>query len=206
LVVTISAQARVIAPNIGEYCTFVRIIVRRILDIKRIIEDQYPGHWGRKRVLAKDEFLIREGTVESNLYYVESGSFRVYFIEGEQERTMRFGYAGTFISSLDSFLNQTPSKFHIQAIKKSVVLGIDHTSLIHLIEESAELQRLWIAALSELIGQHVDREIHMLTTTPLDRYQILLNRSPWIFQEVPHKYIASYLRMTPETLSRLQKS
>ena len=60
--------------------------------------------------------------------------------------------------------------------------------------------------LEELFAQQIEREIDILTHSPVERYKRVLERSPQLFQEIPAKYIASYLRMTPETLSRIQKS
>jgi hypothetical protein len=57
-----------------------------------------------------------------------------------------------------------------------------------------------------IIYDQFEREKDILTYSPLKRYQRVLKRSPQLFQEIPNKYIASYLRMSPETLSRLKKS
>ena len=64
----------------------------------------------------------------------------------------------------------------------------------------------WVNILQTLSLQQLDREIDLLTTSPKARYERVLERSPRLFQEIPHRYIANYLRMTPETLSRLKKS
>lgn len=64
----------------------------------------------------------------------------------------------------------------------------------------------WVNVLQTLSLQQLDREIDLLTTSPKARYERVLERSPRLFQEIPHRYIANYLRMTPETLSRLKKS
>ena len=63
-----------------------------------------------------------------------------------------------------------------------------------------------ISLIENLIVQQLEREIDILTTSPEERYNRVLKRSPKLFQQIPAKYIASYLRMTPETLSRIRKS
>ena len=73
-------------------------------------------------------------------------------------------------------------------------------------ENSPELERLWRIMMEEALLGRIEREIDLLTIAPQTRIQRLLNRSPHIFQIVPLKYIASYLRMTPETLSRNMKN
>lgn len=64
----------------------------------------------------------------------------------------------------------------------------------------------WMKILENLLLQQIEREIDILTNSPKERYLRVLKRSPLLFQEIPHKHIANYLRMSPETLSRLKKS
>jgi CRP-like cAMP-binding protein len=75
-----------------------------------------------------------------------------------------------------------------------------------LIENNRDLTKAWNQLLVELIQQQMEREKDLLTAAPSERYKRVLERSPQLFQEIPTKYIASYLRMTPETLSRIKKS
>ena len=65
---------------------------------------------------------------------------------------------------------------------------------------------LWTQILENLVIQQMEREIDILTNSPKERYLRVLKRSPQLFQEIPNKHIANYLRMSPETLSRLKKS
>ena len=68
-----------------------------------------------------------------------------------------------------------------------------------------ENARTWQALLEELILQLLEREKDLLTSSPAERYSRLLKRSPQLFQEISNRHIANYLRMSPETLSRLKK-
>ena len=77
---------------------------------------------------------------------------------------------------------------------------------IDFVNESSENQQIWISMLEDLVLQQIEREKDILTNSPKERYNRVLKRSPQLFQEIPNKYIANYLRMTPETLSRLKKS
>jgi CRP-like cAMP-binding protein len=64
----------------------------------------------------------------------------------------------------------------------------------------------WMGVLENLVLQQLEREIDILTNSPKERYLRVLKRSPQLFQEIPNRHIANYLRMSPETLSRLKKS
>lgn len=77
---------------------------------------------------------------------------------------------------------------------------------MELMESSAGNINLWNFILKDLIFQQMERERDLLTSSPFERYRRVLERSPQLFQEIPNRYIASYLRMTPETLSRMKKS
>ena len=69
----------------------------------------------------RNEYLKVKGSTDTNIYYVESGSLRVFIMDDYEEQTIRFGYKGNLIVSLDSFLTGKPSGLFIQAIKKSVI-------------------------------------------------------------------------------------
>ena len=158
------------------------------------------------RVLHKGEFLIREGDVEKNLYLVQSGALRVFYLTEFEELVIRFGYEGSMITSLSSFIKGTPSEFYIDAIRKTTLRVISKDSLMKLVNESAESLRQYTVLLESLVTQQIDREIDLLIPSPTERLKRVLQRSPNLFQEIPLKYIASYLRMTPETLSRIRNS
>jgi CRP-like cAMP-binding protein len=118
---------------------------------------------------------------------------------------VRFGYQDNLIVALDSFLTDQPSLFYIQAIKSAQVNVITKAKLKQFISVGQN-NILWIGILENLIMQQMNREIDILTSSPKERYKRVLARSPQLFQQIPHKYIANYLRMSAETLSRLKKS
>lgn len=155
--------------------------------------------------LERNEFLKVKGSVDTNIYYVESGSLSVFILDDCDEQIIRFGYQGNIIVSLDSFLTEKPSDFYIQAIKKTTVKVITKQQL-NLFLSKDENNMLWTKILENLVLQQMEREVDILTNSPKERYLRVLRRSPQLFQEVPNRYIANYLRMSPETLSRLKKS
>jgi CRP-like cAMP-binding protein len=155
--------------------------------------------------LERNEFLKVQGSIDTNLYYVESGSLRVFILDNCEEQVIRFGYKRNLLVSLDSFLSGKPSTLFIQAIKKTVVKVINKQQIDKFLENDGN-KLLWTKILENLILQQMDREIDILTSSPKERYERVLKRSPQLFQEIPNKHIANYLRMSPETLSRLKKS
>ncbi|MFP9112654.1 Crp/Fnr family transcriptional regulator [Flavobacterium sp. RHBU_3] len=153
--------------------------------------------------LNRNGYLKEGGSIDTNVYYIESGSIKVFVLDEGEEQIIRFGYKNNLVVSLDSFLTGKPSAFYIQAIKKTVVKVVTKAQMDNFLQQDAN-RNWWISVLENLVVQQMEREVDILTTSPLERYRRVMGRSPQLFQEIPHRYIASYLRMTPETLSRLK--
>jgi CRP-like cAMP-binding protein len=161
---------------------------------------------GQQKVALRGQFILKAGEVERNLYFVKSGAIRVFYLTEFDEQIIRFGYKGSLINSLSSFINQKPSEFYIEAIRKTTLQVISREKLYQLVNENETSLKQYILLLETLITQQIDREIDLLITSPSERLKRVLSRSPNLFQEIPLKYIASYLRMKPETLSRIRNS
>lgn len=155
--------------------------------------------------LERNEFLKVKGSIDTNIYYVDSGSLSVFILDECEEQVIRFGYQGNIIVALDAYLTGKPSDFYIQAIKKTTVKVITKLQMDNFLNKE-ENNLLWTKILEDLVLQQMEREIDILTSSPKERYRRVLKRSPKLFQEIPNRYIANYLRMSPETLSRLKKS
>lgn len=153
---------------------------------------------------AKNEYLSEEGSINNDLFFVISGAVRAIYVSDKEEFTIRFGYKDSVIASLDSFLTNAPSNFFIQALRKTEVYTINRNDYFKFIHSSEQLLAIHAKLMEGLVVNMLDREIDLLTSSPMERYNRLMKRSPQVFQEIPLKYIASYLRMTPETLSRLR--
>ncbi|WP_196894424.1 Crp/Fnr family transcriptional regulator [Aureivirga marina] len=162
--------------------------------------------WEEEIYLKRNEFLKEENTTDSNLYYIISGSLRIFIRDNSEEKTIRFGYEKNIIAALDSFIHEGKSVYCIQALKKTTLKRIYKKTFMNFIQKSEENKSFWGSILLYHILQQMEREKDLLIASPLERYQRVLKRSPQLFQEIPHKFIANYLRMSPETLSRLKKS
>lgn len=162
--------------------------------------------WDDTIELKRNELLKQENTIDTNIYYVVEGSLRIYVMEEIEDHTIRFGYKGSLIAALDSYITQRSSPLLIQALKRTTLKKVSKEKLEKIIISSTEYTHVWIKVWQDFALQQMEREIDILTTSPRERYLRVLKRSPHLFQIIPHKYIAAYLRMTPETLSRLKKS
>lgn len=162
--------------------------------------------WEKEIEINRNEYLATPGDFNTNMYFVIDGSLRVFIEDEIEEHTIRFGYKDSFITALDSFLKDIPTTFYIQAIKKCTLKVISKENYLKCINASSENQAIWQQLLQEFVFQQIERENDLIIYSPQKRFERVFKRSPHLFQEIPQKYIASYLRMTPETLSRILKN
>ncbi len=178
------------------------------MDIIRAIRDKIDmqGLWSKEILLQRNDFLLQEGSIEKYIYFIDEGTLRIFISDPDGEQVIRFGYKGSLITALDSFLTGNPTGLNLQAIKRCKLKALEKKAFEKLVSGSHENTKLYLVILEQLVIQQMEREVDILTSSPARRYERVLKRSPHLFQEIPSRYIASYLRMTPETLSRLKKS
>jgi len=160
--------------------------------------------WQETRIVTRNEYLSVKGKINTDLYYVSEGSLRIYVTDDAEEHTIRFGYKNSFLGALDSFITDQPTAYYIQALKRTELKVLSKDTFVNLVNATPENLKAWQQIMGQLIFQQMERELDLLTSSPQERYNRVLKRSPQLFQEIPNKYIASYLRMTPETLSRIK--
>jgi CRP-like cAMP-binding protein len=130
----------------------------------------------------------------------------VSFPHDGEDICVGFAYDGSWSGEYASFITRKPARFDVVAITDSVLLGIRYADLQRLYQEVPVMERFGRLILEEvLVGRGV-REVELLSLTAEERYRKLVARSPHLLQLVPQKDIASYLRMTPETFSRLRRT
>ncbi len=161
--------------------------------------------WQKSRHLQPKETLIDFHQTDSNLYYVESGFVRLFVVDNEgDEKNIGFGYANTFITSFQSFITGNPSLMSIEAISETKVISISRNNLSQLIAANTEIASWYQSIIENTLAGHIQRQIELLTLNPQERYEVFLKRSGKLINAIPLKHIASYLMITPETLSRVR--
>ncbi|MDX5442866.1 MAG: cyclic nucleotide-binding domain-containing protein, partial [Hymenobacteraceae bacterium] len=154
--------------------------------------DSFLSLWMKTVRLKRNDFLIQKGKTEQYLYFVNSGALRIYYPTELEEICVGFAYDNTLVCSFPSFVDNKPSEYAIQALKKCELIAIHKTDFQRFLNENLKFEQFWRQQLEKVILGRIDREIDLLLPEPEKRLQRLLNRSPHIFQLVPKKYIASY--------------
>ncbi len=158
-----------------------------------------------ERIFKKNEFLTKEKHFEKNIFFVKSGIVRfVTNINEDKEFTFDFGLPNDFVNSYRAYKENRKSEFSIQAISFVRVFYIDKESVEDILRRKPELSFFMITVLEQLLIKKTEREILLIKYTPQEIYQYLINREPYLIQNIPLKYIASYIGITPQALSRIR--
>jgi CRP-like cAMP-binding protein len=162
--------------------------------------------WNRQQTFNRGEFIVQAGEVETHVHFVLEGTQTIHYLENGKEICVGFGYPGTILIAYPSFITGKPSAFYIQAIKKTELLSLNHTDWEMLLEMIPKFKDLWYKLTQGALLGMMEREVELHIASNAERYQRLLKRSPKLLQQIPQRYVASYLKMEPETLSRLKKA
>lgn len=168
-------------------------------DIQQRLQDCFT-----KVVLPKNEFLITEGRVCRHLYFLEQGCLRGFYNLDGKEVTYWFGFENDFVTSFHSFITQQPAVENIQLMEGSVLWAISKEALAELLNEYHEAERLVRIAYEKYYIRLEERFVNAQFRTAAELYENLLERTPHIIERVPLGYIASYLGISQETLSRVR--
>ncbi|MCP4122766.1 MAG: Crp/Fnr family transcriptional regulator [Bacteroidetes bacterium] len=155
--------------------------------------------------IAPGDYLLEHGKVCRNIAFIESGLFRMYYLNDGKEITTCFCKENTLTCSYRSLITKQPSETAIQAIEDSNVYVFSYENLQTLYTKDLFWQQVGrLAAESEFINTEChNRFINDLSAT--ERYMQLLENDHDLFQRVPLHYLASYMQVAPETLSRIRK-
>jgi CRP-like cAMP-binding protein len=156
----------------------------------------------------KKDILLEENQVCRYLYFVKEGVIRSYVTDKEgKEFTKSFFYAQKqdFATSFPSFMAQKPSILFLEAVTDTEVLAWHHSYIHEKLNSDFRFFRFFRHCTDLLYLRFEQKDICMLRSTPEERYLTFKEEYPELISSVPLHYIATYLGITPETLSRIRK-
>jgi len=182
--------------------------------IKKVVETQAKlsiGEWElfssfiEPVKLPKKEFLFREGDVLRHLAFVNKGCLRYYVVDPKgNEHIVYFAFEGWWIGDMDSFFQQKPTIYYMQALEDCELFLFNLPNFNRAIDETAYGQ-FFKKATAQSYTATQRRYAEQNTLTAEERYLKLVENKPEIFQRVPHHLIASFLGIKPQSLSRIRK-
>lgn len=148
--------------------------------------------------------LLEEGQIADKLYLIRKGCLRLFFYNEGKDITFQFFFEGDFVASFDSLHKRTPSLFYLESIEPTELTVIKRDDFYTLINNDSSLRRLYEEKLIDRFHAYQQLFLSRIKNTPQQRYEELLKEYPDIVKRIPQHYIASYLGITPVSLSRIR--
>lgn len=159
-----------------------------------LIREEYP----------KGTIALNQGEIAHEIVFVGKGMLRQYYYKNGKDVTEHFSYEGCILMCLESFLKQEPTRLIIETIEPAIIYLFPYDMIQKLTKENWEINMFYRKILEfSLIVSQIKADSWRFETAR-ERYNLLLERHPEIIKRAPLSYIASYLLMTPETLSRVR--
>jgi CRP-like cAMP-binding protein len=158
------------------------------------------------KTIRKHQFLLNEGDICKNFGFVNSGCLREYTIDKKGiEHIIQFAIADWWISDLNSFLSGLPATYNIDALQDSEVLLLEKSSRDELLDACPKMERFFRLLLEANYIATRQRVADSLSETAEGRYLKFVKTYPKLLEQIPQSQIASYLGITPQSLSRIRK-
>jgi CRP-like cAMP-binding protein len=154
--------------------------------------------------VAKGDYWLEAGQVCNWVGFIIKGLTKTSYIRDGQDVVADFANASMFVTEYASFVSQRPSKMSIQALEDCRVLGMSYASLQQLYSLGPNAERMGRLIAEWLYVAFLERVMSLQVESPEERYHLFTEQYPQLMQRIPLYMIASYLGITPESLSRIR--
>lgn len=168
-------------------------------------KEEFTGILSEKRILKK-EFLIQPGDNVDSEYYVLKGCLKAFYRDQTgEDHIIQFAIEDWWMSDFEAFFKDTPAALYVEAIEDSILLKLDKTALELLYQRIPKFERFFRLKITNAFVALRTRILSSLQKTGKERYLEFCQTYPKIEKRVPNYYIANYLGLKPESLSRIRK-
>ncbi len=157
------------------------------------------------RTLRKKEMLLSTGQVCHNAFFINQGCLRYFYLVDGEEKTGQFFFEGDWYTDFASFISGKPSDESIQALEECSLLVLSRQNLLELFDHIPAFERFGRLAAERAVLGLKARNTALINESPEQRYLRLLKNRPKVVARLPQHYIASFLNIKPESLSRIRK-
>lgn len=156
--------------------------------------------------LRKRQYLLNAGDVCQNFTFVEKGMLRSFTVDDQgHEHVVQFAIEGSWISDMGSFISQTEALYNIEALEDSEVLNLTRPAMDEMLNQIPDMERYFRLLMQSNIAALQRRVVAYMSLSAEEKYLKLMSVAPDIMTRASQQHIASYLSVTPETLSRIRK-
>ncbi|OFY39298.1 MAG: hypothetical protein A2X18_03865 [Bacteroidetes bacterium GWF2_40_14] len=148
--------------------------------------------------------LLNEGEIANHIYFIKKGCLRLWFNKDGKDITLQFFFENQAVASIDSFLSDKPSMFTIESIEPTIILSLHKDNFARLLQHFPDLKDGFQEIMYRRFSNYAALFLSRIKDTPQERYNDLILNHPEIIKRVPQHYIASYLGITPISLSRIR--
>jgi len=166
--------------------------------------DEITAHF-KQRQVKKNDYLLREGEICNDLVFVQEGCLRLYYISDDVEVSVWFAFKNNSAIELYSFISEKPSNYFLQAIEDTEIWYLPKAELNRLYTSHPKMQELMRNFWEDVVLNLIDRFTALQRDSADQRYRDLLAKPPYL-QKIPQKYLASFIGVTPTSLSRIRKT
>lgn len=160
----------------------------------------------KEKQLKKRQYLVQEGDITRFTYFVNEGCLRSYFIDPKGvEHNIQFAIEDWWTGDMNSFLTQTPARLNIEALEDSSLFCLEKSMHDELFLKVPKFERFFRNLLQGAFVSFQERLLSNLSETAEERYIKFRNKYPVMYTRIPQKHVASFLGITPESLSRVRK-
>lgn len=182
--------------QLKDYCK--RIVPLTVRELQLI--DKYF----EPRQLEKKEFLLENGEICDFIAFIASGSIRHFHVKDGDEKTCDISFEKAWVTDFSGFSSGAPAKMNLQALESTTVFLVNKVNLSRLYKDCPTYETFGRLMAEQVAQRATDIAMSLSSEKPEERFQNLMKEQPALLQRVPQKYIANFLGLSPESLSRIR--